>query len=158
MTAPRKLLTSASVSFVARADGGIGGVAARHPGDCTLRLPLHRVEHGREAGPLRTLTVELRDRCEVQPRDDLRRQLAAGQNAKLCLIVRLGVRHVFGARRRIESCDRRGALVLDEHARRRAIHRRRRERAHGHAEHHEQEHRDDDVSVFVDGVEAIEHG
>ena len=78
------------------------------------------------------------------------------QNAKLRLVVRLGVLECIRDRRRVESGDRCRAVVLDQHARGRAIHRRRREGAHGDGEQDQEKHRDDDVAVFVDGVEAIE--
>ena len=135
---------------------GIGGSppVTRATAPCACRF----IVSSTDARPVRCGPWPLNsgNRCEIQPRNDLRGQLAAGQNAKLRLVVRFGVRHVFVVRRRIESRDRRGAFVLDEHARRRTEHRRRRERADGDGEQHEQENRDDDVSIFIDGVEAIE--
>ena len=140
--------------FLVKADRLLTSVT--DPGEGTLRLPLHGVEHGGEAGPLRALSVELGNRCEVQPRHDLRRQLAAGQNPKLRLVVRFGVRNIFGTGRRVESGDGRCAFVLDEHAGRRTVHRGRRERADGDGEQNQQEDGEDDETILINRVEAIE--
>jgi hypothetical protein len=72
------------------------------------------------------------------------------------LVVGLGVGHILGARLRIESGDRRGALVLDQQAGGRAVHRRRGKCAHGDGDEHEQEDGDNDIPILVDGVDAVE--